>query len=158
MIAIIALGQELRGDDGAGLEVVRAWQRAYPSSAALPSIRVEYAGLAGLGLLNWLEGVDHAILVDAVKTTAPSGTLFTLKESDLASFNSGSAFAHGWGVAETLALGRRMGVLEDSLDITLIAVCAAEFTPGVGLSLQVQRALPEATIMLENLVQKFLQT
>ena len=46
-IVVIAIGQALRGDDGAGLEAVRFWQQKYPRSAA--SVRVEVMELPWTG-------------------------------------------------------------------------------------------------------------
>ncbi len=35
-IAVIGIGQSLRGDDAAGLEAVRQWQEKYPKTAKPP--------------------------------------------------------------------------------------------------------------------------
>ena len=152
MIVIIALGQEMRRDDAAGLEIVRAWQRSYPQSASRQDVHVEIARLAGLDLLNLLEDADAAVLVDCVHTNASAGTLFTLQESDLEQFSTASGSAHGWGAAETLALGRVIG---DDLPnrLAILAIAAGEVGIGEGLSPAVLAAIPAAAKKLENILQ-----
>jgi hydrogenase maturation protease len=52
--------------------------------------------------------LDAAILVDAVQSGAPPGTIHKLIEEDLLDFGAGTGSAHGWGAAETLSLGRQL--------------------------------------------------
>src|SRR3972149_11531346 len=105
-LLLIGLGQDLRGDDAAGLEVVKRWQAEYPETARDPELLVELAPLPGLSLLSFLECVEAAILVDAVHSGAVPGRLHILDSEDLASFGGDARSAHGWGVAETLMLGQ----------------------------------------------------
>ena len=93
-IVIIGIGQTLRGDDGAGLAAVQLWQRIYPPSTDLPSVRVELAELPGLSLIDLFMGTDTAILVDAVRSGAKPGCIHLISESDLAAFESSSGSAH----------------------------------------------------------------
>ncbi len=155
MLVIIALGQELRRDDAAGLAIVREWQRAYPHSAADPEVHIEMAGLAGLNLLTFLELADAAILVDCVRSNAPAGTLFMLEESELASFCASSGSAHGWGVADTIALGRSIGA-QIPANLTILAIAAADLSLGEGLSPDVQSALPAAAGQIEKLYKNYI--
>lgn len=156
LLAIIALGQELRGDDAAGLEAVHRWAAAYPQTASHPGVAVHLAGLPGLGLLDLLAGCTTAILVDAVASGAPAGKLHLLKKDRLASFAPGSGSAHGWAVAETLALGRQLypGSLPE--DITLLGIEIASLELGAGLSADVRQSLEQAVEIIERLVQQAL--
>lgn len=158
MLAIIALGQELRGDDAAGLEAVRRWAAAYPQTADHSSVAVHQAGLPGLGLLDLLAGCRAAILVDAVASGSKPGSLHILREDQLASFAPGSGSAHGWAVAETLALGRQL--YPDSIpeDITLLGIEIASLELGAGLSAEVRQSLEQAVEIIERLVQQALGT
>lgn len=140
-IVIIGIGQSMRGDDGAGLAAVQHWQRAYPHSASHPSLRIEIVDLPGLSLLDLILGTDAAILVDAVRSGAKPGTLHLLSESDLEAFETGSGSAHGVGVAESLALGRRLYPDKMPADIILIGIEASSFGLGETLSPEVQHAI-----------------
>src|SRR5512142_1104173 len=110
-VTVIGIGQSMRGDDAAGLEAVRRWQLGYPATATRPGVQVQYAELPGLALLDMLEGFDAAVLVDALQSAAPAGTVHRLALDELDSFSNGAKSAHGWGVAETLQLGHQLGTL-----------------------------------------------
>ncbi len=153
-LLVLGLGQSLRGDDAAGLEAVRQWQAAYPQTAR--QVNVLLAELPGLGLLDLLDGMDSAILVDAVHGEAAPGTLHRIAPEKLESFTPGSASAHGWGVAETLHLGRMLYPELGHYRITLIGIEAGSMGMGEGLSGEVQRALPEAVKLIEKEVQDML--
>jgi len=155
-ISVIGLGQALRGDDAAGLEAVRRWQQAYSQSAARPEVTVETGGLAGLGLLDMLASAEAAILVDAVSSGAPAGTIHRLEPGQLASFSAGSGSAHGWGVAETLALAEKLALPARAVKIIVIGIEAGQMEPGSGLSREVEAAMPEACSAIEAGLQSLL--
>jgi hydrogenase maturation protease len=153
-ILVLGIGQSLRGDDDAGLEAVRLWQERYPETAR--RVQVELSELPGLSLLDRLVGMDAAILVDAVHSSAKPGTLYRLGPDDLASFTPDAGSAHGWGVAETLQLGRKLYPSLVGCRITLIGIVGGKFEMGAGLSPQVQEALMEAATKIEKEVQGIL--
>ena len=153
-IAVIGVGQSLRGDDAAGLEAVRLWQKKYPQTAA--RLRVELSELPGLGLLDLLDGMEAAILVDAVQAEADFGRLILLGPDKLASFSPDARSAHGWGVAETLQLGRSLDPEGTQCRVTLLGIVGRDFTLGAGLSLEVQKALAGAAESIEKEVQDLL--
>jgi hydrogenase maturation protease len=149
---VIGMGQSLRGDDGAGLAAVKLWQTTYQEKSVRPAVRVELSELPGIGLLNLLEGCRFAILVDAVRSGAGSGTIHQITEEKLKGFSAGSGSAHGWGVAETLVLGRE--TMADKLPgkIILIGIEAGQFNLGDSLSTEVQQSLSEAARLIEQYV------
>jgi hydrogenase maturation protease len=151
-ILVLGIGQSLRGDDAAGLEAVHLWLTRYPESAAV--VRVEYSELPGLGLLELLKDQEAAIIVDAVQATASAGRVICLDTTGLVSFSPGTGSAHGWGVAETLQLGRSLYPWLEKCQITLIGIVGKDFKMGSGLSLEVRKGLDEAVDMLEREVQK----
>ncbi len=152
-ILVLGIGQELRGDDGAGLEAVRQWQQAYPQTAA--QVNVLLSELPGLGLLDLLDGMEAAILVDCVHGSgAPAGTLHRVSPEKLEAFTEAASSAHGWGVAETLHLGRMLYPNLSDYRITLIGIEAGTVEMGAGLSGEVQRALPDAVKLIEKEVRK----
>jgi hydrogenase maturation protease len=147
-ILVLGIGQSLRGDDAAGLEAVRLWQQAHPLTAQ--RVQVAISELPGLALLDFLSGVEAAILVDAVMASAAPGTLHRVGPDELEAFSAGSGSAHGWGVAETLQLGRSLYPSISDCRITLIGIEASQMDLGAGLSDEVQAALPGAAQMIEQ--------
>jgi len=151
-IVVIGIGQSLRGDDAAGLEAVRLWQAKYPGTAG--GVRVELTELPGLGLLDLLAGAEAAILVDAVQADPPAGKLLRIGPEELASFTTDTQSAHGWGVAETLILGRSMDPGLAQIRVTPIGIVGRDFSMGSGLSPEVKEALPRAAEIIEVEVMK----
>ena len=147
-ILVLGIGQSLRGDDSIGLEAVRRWQADFPETAG--RVRVELCELPGLGLLNLLEGMQAAIIVDALHTATVPGTLYRLDPEDLAAFTTGTGSAHGWVVAETLSMGRSLYPALAKCRVTLIGIAGGQFEMGAGLSPAVQAALGKAAAMIEK--------
>jgi hydrogenase maturation protease len=139
-VAVIGVGQSLRGDDAAGLAAVRQWRENFPETASRPEVRVETQELPGLALLDLIEGAETAILVDAVQSSAIPGTIHILSEKDLLAFPADAKSAHGWGIAETLDMGRLLGKTEKT-SVRLIGIEAEQMAPGMGLSKTIQDAI-----------------
>ena len=146
---IIGIGQALRGDDAAGLEAVRLWQKTYPTTAADPRLRVEEAGMPGLELIDLLANADGALLVDAVQSGSAPGTLHMVKPEQVGSFETAGESAHGWGVAETLALARELRYALPE-QIVILGIEAAAFGMGAPLSPPVSQSLSKAADMIEE--------
>jgi hydrogenase maturation protease len=152
-IKILGIGQSMRGDDEVGLEIVRRWLDSH--IADFPgSIEAEILESPGLTLLGEIAGLDAAILVDAVQSGAPPGTLHQLSEDDLLNFGEGTGSAHGWGAAETLSLGRQLAPEDLPEKIILIGVEAVQFELGEGLSPAVREAIPKAVDMINRVLGK----
>ncbi len=152
IIKVIGIGQSLRGDDAAGLSAVRLWVETCPAQVSHPRVHVELAELPGVGLLNLLEGARSAILVDAVQSGGIPGTVYRLNEDQLESFAHGSASAHGWGVAETLSLGRQLAPASLPVELIMIGIEAAQLDLGETLSPEVGSSLPEVARLIEQFV------
>lgn len=152
IIKIIGIGQSLRGDDAAGLEAVRLWQDTYQARLVRTGVQVELTELPGISLLSLLEGVQVAILVDAVHSQAVPGTIHVLDENQLEAFGGGSGSAHGWGVAESLSLGRQLMLSSLPKKLVLIGIEASQLDLVESLSPEIKSALPKVASLIEQLV------
>ena len=152
-IKILGIGQSMRGDDEVGLEIVRRWLDSHITDFPV-SIEAEILESPGLTLLGEIAGQDAAILVDAVQSGAPPGTLHQLSEDDLINFGEGTGSAHGWGAAETLSLGRQLNPEDLPEKIILIGVEAVQFELGEGLSPAVKGAIPKAVDLINKILGK----
>jgi hydrogenase maturation protease len=153
-VAVIGIGQSLRGDDGLGLEVLRQWREKFQETASRHEVQSEACELPGLALLDLLNDVDTAILVDAVQGQAAPGTIHLLNESELSAFTSDAKSAHGWGLAETLQLGNELRATKTKVKV--VGIQAEQMTMGAGLSKAVKDAIPIACEVLEEEVHKIL--
>ena len=151
-ILVLGIGQSLRGDDAAGLEAVKLWQAQFPQSAG--RVKIDTIELPGLRLLDFLEGMDAAILVDAIQVSSAAGTIIHIGSDELAGFSINSRSSHGWGIAETLQLGQSLYPSLGKCRITLIGIVGKDYSMGVGLSQEVNAAMPIAVEIIEREIQK----
>jgi len=151
-ILIVGIGRIFRGDDEAGLAAVRLWVDSFHFDGVDPKVQVELLESPGVGLLTLLADADVAILVDGVKSGAAPGTIHVLAGSDLGAFQVGAGSAHGWGVAETLALGRSVDPGSLPEKIILIGIEIEQVELGTGLSPAVAEALPRTAQLIQETV------
>ncbi|HKJ89378.1 MAG TPA: hydrogenase maturation protease [Gammaproteobacteria bacterium] len=125
-VAVLGIGSPF-GGDRVGWEVVDLLGEA--PEARAPGVLLRALDRPGPGLIAYLEGADHAVLVDAVRTGADPGTLrrFTGLAELPASF---SLSTHGVGLGETLLLAGRLGHLPPWMVIGIEA--DTERHPGAG--------------------------
>ena len=154
-ILLLGIGQALRGDDSAGLEAVQLWQTLHHESAA--QVQVEFSELAGLELLGLLDGRKAAIIVDAVQSHGSSGEVIRLGPEELAGFTPGAGSGHGFGVAETLQLGKSLYPSLAECRITLIGITGAQFDIGAGLNPKVRLAIKNAVDVIDTEIQSYLK-
>ncbi len=157
IIKIIGIGQSLRGDDAAGLKAVQLWHEIYQAKPDRPNVKVVMAYNPSLGLLGLLEGARLAILLDAVRSGAEPGTIQRINEDQISAFGSGTGSAHGWGVAESLAMGRQLNYPGLPPRLIFIGIEAGTLTLGEALSPPVESALPAAARLIEQVLQEELE-
>lgn len=132
---VLGVGNRLRGDDGAGPEVVRRLQPLAPAGVVVE----ECAGDAGTLIERWSAN-DTVMLVDAVRSGAAPGTLHRRLAGDAAlAADEDRGSTHGMGVAEAIALSRALGRLPRTL--ILFGIEAGGFELGAGLSPEVEEAV-----------------
>ncbi|HWI50726.1 MAG TPA: hydrogenase maturation protease [Symbiobacteriaceae bacterium] len=143
---VIGIGNELCADDGVGLAVVRQLQAAGVAGAVA-------AGCPGLGLLDLLEGYDRAILVDAVVSGAPPGTVHRFGLGDLPDRSLLPLSLHGLNAVDALALGQVVAPEHLPREVIIVGVEIADRTPfQEGLSPAVAAAVgPAADIVRKAL-------
>ena len=144
---VVGLGNPILGDDGVG------WRVAESMRARLndPDVEVLCLSLGGLALMEHLAGYRRVIIVDAMTSGAPTGTLhrMTAREMDELSVQH-TASVHDLSLSAALALGRELG-LELPEEIQMVGVEARpEFEFGETLSAAVAAAMPVAACAVEN--------
>jgi hydrogenase maturation protease len=151
-IKLLGLGQYMRGDDEVGLEIVNRWMENHADDYPEGLIEAAVLESPGINLLGEIAGLDAVVMVDAVQSGAPVGTVIQFKEEDLDVFGDGSGSVHGWGAAETLSLGRKLVPEDLPGEIILIGVEALVFELGEGLSPAVRTAIPEALRIINQVL------
>jgi hydrogenase maturation protease len=140
---VVGVGNALRGDDGVGPEVVRRL-RGEPG--------VELCTGAGLALLDALEGADGALVIDALSSGAPPGTIATFDVSTRPLPGSPAAPArspgHEIALADSLELARALGRLPRRVLVVGIELERLEL--GEPLSAALAAALDEVVAVVRR--------
>jgi len=140
---VIGVGNDHRGDDRSGLEVARALRPRLEGKA-----RVEECVSGGIALLEVWRNADRVLVVDAVRSGAPYGTVHRLEPGDGAWLGFRAATStHGLSLGEAVALAEGLGCLPRHLVVYGIEVENVEM--GVGLTPSVARGVEEAAARIE---------
>ena len=158
-VVVAGIGNPLRHDDGAGLETARR-------------LAARLGGVANVGpcgepldLLGRWDRADLAVVVDAVCSGAPPGTVQTVQldpalPTERAWAPTGSAAGrvagltstHGIGVAGVLRLSRALGLAPRR--VLLVGIEAGRLDPGAGLSPAVVAGVTRAVHTVLALLQE----
>jgi hydrogenase maturation protease len=145
MIAVIACGNLLRGDDGVGAYLLMELAKSgIPAGVAL----IE-AATATLDILSYVEHADKVLIIDAVMGGNPPGTIYRVPIDELASVPSNLTL-HDLSPLDILAIGRSMRGKEftDRLVILGVEVKSTQFK--LGLSPEVEEALPRLVALVRE--------
>ncbi len=143
-VLVVGVGNELRHDDAAGLEVARlARAMAAPAlrAASCPAIAFHEHEGEPLGLLDAWERAGAVVLADAIHGAGPVGAVhrFDASSAPLPALLEGSSSTHAIGVAEAIELGRALGRLPRA--VVVYGVTGCRFDAGRGLSPDLQEAV-----------------
>ncbi len=133
---VIGVGNALRGDDAAGVEV--ASRLGGLACDEEPSRLIE----------AW-EGADAAVLVDTVVSDAAPGTIHRFDASDEPiPARALRSSTHAIGLAETIELARALGRLPKS--VVVYGIEGASFEAGAPLSPAVEDAVSRLVATIEE--------
>ncbi|MEU0484899.1 hydrogenase maturation protease [Streptosporangium sp. NPDC006013] len=151
---VIGIGNELRGDDAAGLLVARLLRDVLP-----PEVPVVENGGDPAELIEAWTGVGLAIVIDTVISGTPPGTVRRCTVLGPASPPGGAGWtppalphgsSHALGIADAVALGRILHRLPREL--ALYTVEGADFGLGAPVTPAVKHAIGRLTETVAGLV------
>jgi hydrogenase maturation protease len=128
-VLVIGIGNEFRGDDAIGLLAVRD-----VGTMRLPGVRIVESRGDGARLMRMWKGMSTVLLIDAVHSGSPPGTLHRLDASQHpipARFLCTSS--HQFGVAEAVETSRALGELPPTVIVFGVEVehCVAGTPPAL---------------------------
>jgi hydrogenase maturation protease len=135
-VLVLGLGNVLLGDDGTGAAALDRLERDYQIP---PAVRLVEGGTLGLSLLDEIAEAQHVILVDAVATDAPPGTLVRLDGADVIDAVRERLSVHQVGVADLLNAARLIGRYPAS--VVLLGLVPGLIGLGVGRTREVDAAI-----------------
>ena len=127
---ILCCGNRDRGDDAAGILIAEHLRQHGISAEVLEG--------DPLAMIESWEATDDVILVDAMLTGAPLGSVQVWEIPSDSKFSGGGCSTHGFGVAEAIYLAEIMGRLPRRLRV--YGIEGKEFRPGEEVSEKVRRA------------------
>lgn len=134
-IAIVGVGQELRGDDAAGLVVAQRLLARSPQSSSLLVVEGGHAPENCTGALRRFKP-DLVVLVDAAALNLPPGSIQLLNWEEIGGL---SATTH----TMPLHLLARYLMVELSCQVVMVGIQPIDTTLGVPLSSPVEKAVRE---------------
>jgi len=131
---VIGIGNIVRSDDALGVRIVERLRERYRYSADVDLLE---GGTAGLLLLPHLAAARHGIIIDAINTGAPAGTLIRL--ADATGVFATGLTPHDVGLSDLLDAARLTDAWPESLILhgaqpASVAI-GTELTPAVAATL-----------------------
>ena len=142
LLSLIGIGNRLRRDDAAGLEVVRRLRLAHP-----PGVRLIEEEGDPASLIEAWSSVDEALVIDGISSGSAPGRLhrFDVTDAPLPAeiFNRST---HSLGLPEAIELARELDRLPTRLIV--YAIEGESFETGEGLSDPVQKTVEKLVLDL----------
>ena len=107
---VLGLGNPLMGDDGLGLAVL---QRLHDEWELPTEVELADGGTWGMNLLPLIEDAGRLLLLDAIRSGAPAGTVIELERERLPRYLAHKLSPHQIDLKEVLALAELRGTLPD---------------------------------------------
>ncbi len=142
---VICCGNRQRGDDAAGLLVADRLRGV--------GVEAEIRNGEVSELMEAWSGVDSVVLVDAVVTGKPAGTVQVWDGRKVAVRSISPASTHGLGVGEAIELARTLGRLPKMLQV--YGIEGRQFVPGASVSHEVESAAEEVARQIAALAGAF---
>lgn len=153
-VLVLGLGNPLLTDDGAGLRLLAGLS----SESEWSGVEFVDGGTQGIALLPLLDERRAVLVLDAVGLGAAAGTVHVLAGDDVPLTRTlRSRTAHEGNACELLLLARLLGQTPER--VAIVGVEPGEVKTGIGLTREVEGALPAAlelarTILREMLAQR----
>lgn len=128
-VLVLGLGNILLGDEGVGVRVVEALRLGWDLPAGVELVD---GGTCGMDLLDVLARRPQVIIVDAVRTGQPPGTIVRLSGAEVPRFFRNRISPHQLGLSDVLAALELMG--EAPGELRLFGVEPADLDTGLDLS------------------------
>lgn len=142
---ILGVGNLLASDEGVGIHVIQRLQAEYQFPE---EVQLLDGGTLGMDLLFYLENVRYLLLIDAVETGQPPGTLIRLAGEEVPAYFSFKMSPHQVGVPDMLFAAKLRDMYPE--EVVLLGVQPGSLEIGLELS-------PSVAAQVEPLVGKVME-
>jgi hydrogenase maturation protease len=134
---VLGIGNILLHDEGVGVYAARAMQQV-----KLPEdVEVVDGGTSGADLVEVIADRPLVIVIDAMKSKEPPGTIYRFTDDDLIANSEAIISIHEFGLVETLLMARQLKCAPKQ--VIIFGVQPANITPGEGMTKEVANAVPK---------------
>jgi len=133
-ILVLGIGNLLLQDEGAGVRVVEEFESKYATPAGVELLD---GGTSGIELLQYIQGRDHLILLDVVKSGNPPGTIIRLEGKDVPALFQKKISPHQLGISDLLAVAQLTDMMPKQ--VVLLGIEPKSIETGLELSEEVGR-------------------
>jgi len=145
-LKIIAVGNDLYGDDGIGNAVLDALKQI----PEMKEIELIDGATDALGLIDHFEGTEHIIIVDAAQMGEKPGTVKVFSREDVKlKIKMDHLSVHGISLAETFDIAQAVDSLPEK--ITIIGIEPKNIGISETLSDVVTKSIPKVVSNIMNL-------
>ncbi|MBN2717010.1 MAG: hydrogenase maturation protease [Deltaproteobacteria bacterium] len=148
-IKVLCIGNALVADDAFGPKVYEH----FSAQSLPPNISFRMLGVGGLDLLSEFEAEDLVVVVDAVNTGKPPGTLCVLPWQEIERVAGSPVTSHDIGLDEVIKIGQLTQPEQMPKNVIFLGVEGKDFkSVGAPLSPAVESAFTPAIDELKRLL------
>jgi hydrogenase maturation protease len=135
-VLVMGVGSILMTDEGIGIRAVEELQRRYRFPE---NVEILDGGTSGIELLSYISNKDYLIIIDAIKSGNPPGTVLKVEGEDVPAQFRTRISPHQLGISDLLAAA----TLTDEIpkQLVLFGIEPKEIVLGIGLSKEVRSGL-----------------
>lgn len=140
---ILGVGNLLMSDDGVGVHVI---QRLNESQVLPEEVQAVDGGTCGLDLLQYFDGVEHLIVVDAANLSQPPGSIQRMVGEQVPAFLAQKVSPHEINLPELLFSAKLTGLYPKR--VVVLGVQPQTIDTGVDLSPAVAGQVDELVLRI----------
>ena len=150
---ILGLGNDILMDDGIGIRLCREMQKYFSDE----SVTFDTASLGGLEILEFIQGYNNVIFIDAIKTKdGIPGTVYYFQPSDFKE-TSNLSNLHDVSFLTALEIGKKLNMkIPESMHIIAVEI-VEDLTFGVDFTPEIQDKFPEIIVQVRDIIDKILK-
>lgn len=142
---ILGVGNILLQDEGVGVRVLEQLQQRY----SFPDgVQLLDGGTMGLDLINYLENLDYLLVLDAVDSARPPGSILCLENDEIPALLQHKMSPHQIGLSDILSVARLRDMMPSH--VVLIGIQPASLQTGLELS-------PDVAAHMDTLIDEVLK-